>query len=489
MSGDDSTRMRWGRFRFAVVGPLLSRPPEHGELAAEIERLAACGYKHPTTGETIRFGHKTIERWYYLAKNHPTDPVGALARKAHPRAGTHPTVSAALGEVLRAQHRAHPRWTYQLHHDNLAVVVDKHPELGAMPSYPTLCRYMKAQGLTRRKRRRRRGDGEVLEAREVRSYEATHVHGLWHFDFHEGSRRVLTPDGSWQSPWLFGCLDDRSRLVCHLQWYLVESAETAVHGLSQAILKRGLPRGIMSDNGGAETAAETVEGFERLGIVHHTTLPYHPEQNAKQESFWGQVEGRLLPMLEGHEALTLALLNEATQAWVELEYNRCLHRELGDAPLSVAMSAPNVGRPAPTARQLRRAFRMQHGRKQRKSDGTITVEGVRFELPSVYRTLERVQVRYARWDLSTVDLVDPKSGSHLAVLHPLDKRKNSDGRRRVLPEARAGRTRRRHPEGQEPSAPSGIAPLLEQLMADYAATGLVPAYLAGPEHPGPQEDE
>ena len=69
-------------------------------------------------------------------------------------------------------------------------------------------------------------------------------------------------------------------------------------------------------------AAETVEGLERLGIVHHTTLPYSPEQNGKQESFWGQIEGRLLPMLEGEPELSLELLNTATQAWVEEEYQR-----------------------------------------------------------------------------------------------------------------------------------------------------------------------
>jgi hypothetical protein len=41
-------------------------------------------------------------------------------------------------------------------------------------------------------------------------------------------------------------------------------------------------------------AAETTQGLQRLSIVHDTTLPYSPYQNGKQESSWGQVEGRLL---------------------------------------------------------------------------------------------------------------------------------------------------------------------------------------------------
>ncbi len=32
--------------------------------------------------------------------------------------------------------------------------------------------------------------------RETRSYEVTHVHGLWHLDFHEGSRPVPPPNSA-----------------------------------------------------------------------------------------------------------------------------------------------------------------------------------------------------------------------------------------------------------------------------------------------------
>jgi hypothetical protein len=108
-------------------------------------------------------------------------------------------------------------------------------------------------------------------------------------------------------------------------------------------------------------------------------------------------------------------------------------------------------------------------RTQRRSDGTVTVEGVRFEVPSAYRTLIHLQLRVARWDLSTVDLVDPRTGTHLASLFPLDKIKNADGKRRVLTEITT--------PPAPASKPPGIAPLLRALMADYAATGMPPAYL------------
>lgn len=63
-------------------------------------------------------------------------------------------------------------------------------------------------------------------------------------------------------------------------------------------------------------------------------------------------------MLEGMQELTLELLNEATQAWVEREYHRALHSELGCTPpfdrlrtgLSGTLQAPMWGVKAPAAR-------------------------------------------------------------------------------------------------------------------------------------------
>jgi putative transposase len=110
----------------------------------------------------------------------------------------------------------------------------------------------------------------------VRSYESEYVNGLWHLDFHEGSSKIVTPKGELVKPRLLGIMDDRSRLACHLQWYLDETVEDLIHGLCQAFLKRGLPRSLLTDNSLAMIAAETKQGLQRLGILHETTLPHSP---------------------------------------------------------------------------------------------------------------------------------------------------------------------------------------------------------------------
>lgn len=475
---DPLKRDRWARLRFSIIGPLLAAPPGPGELHAALATLAAKPWRHPTTGLDVRFGVSTLERWYYAARR-ANDPVAVLKNRQRADIGRFPSLSPAAIACLAAQYREHPGWTAQLHFDNLRAALTGGDS--PLASYPTVRRYLKAQGMFRQARPKRTSDGALLardrlERLEVRSFEVDHVSALWHLDFHHGSRRVLTRNGAWAKPMLFGVIDDRSRLVCHLQWYLDETAESLVHGLCQAFMKRGLPRALMTDNGAAMLAEETVHGLAALGILHQTTLPYSPYQNAKQESFWGRVEGRLMAMLEGEETLTLDLLNQATQAWVEQEYHRTLHSELSATPLARYLAGPNVRRACPGTAELAAAFRVEVARTQRRSDGTVSLEGQRFEIPAAYRHLGRVHLRYARWDLSRVDLVDARSGAIQCPVRPLDKSANADGLRRALTPTHADRS---------PPAASGIAPLLKQLLADYAATGLPPAYL--PTEPANQE--
>jgi len=485
MKKDESipVRMRWALLRFSVIGPLLASPPESGELASQLDELASRSYEHPTTGERVRFGRSTIEHWLYAARNATTNPVQVLERKLNARAGSHPSIGARLGEAIAAQYRAHPRWSYLLHRDNLCAQARVEPTLGVVPSRVTIARYMKSHGLVRSRSKKNASQiARGLEVRETRSYEVTHVGSLFHLDFHAGSRRVLEPDGQRVEVRLCGVLDDYSRVGCHLQWYrgAGETAEAVTHGLSEAFQKRGLSRAVMSDNGSAMLADEMVQGLCRLGVNHHTTLAESPEQNGKMEHFWTQVEGRLMAMLEGEKNLTLELLNRATLAWLELEYNRRWHSEIDTTPLERFLAVPSVLRPSPSSDELRRAFRRQEFRTQRRSDGTLTVGGVRYEIPSRYRTLLRPTVRWASWDLSSVDLVDARTGVVLTTLWPLDKQANADGRRRVLGV---------QPDLDPEPAPSGIAPLLRELMNDYAATGLPPAYLPLPTRPAENDHE
>jgi hypothetical protein len=341
-----STAAAWARFRFSVVGSLLSSPPAHGALQTAIGGLAEKTWSHPVTGREVQFSAVTIERWYSTALRRLDDPVAALRRAVRKDCGK-VSLATALAQQLLLQYRQYPHWSYQRHHDNLAAWVKANPSSGRLPSYSTVKRYMQAHGWVRRPRPQpARHPGQAIaqarrQTREIRSYEAEYVGALWH---------------------------------------------------------------------------------------------------------------------------------------------RAVHRETACAPVERFAQAADVLRSSPSSESLRDAFGLETTRTQRQSDGTISLEGVRFEIPARYRHFRELTVRYARWDLGRVDLVDRRSGLVLAPIYPLDRTANADGRRAAVPaDGPAGPPESpRHPGGELP-------PLLQAILQEYSATGLPPAYL--PKTPAGQNKD
>ena len=58
----------------------------------------------------------------------------------------------------------------------------------------------------------------------------------------------------------------------------------------------------------------------------------------------------------------MGALNRATQAWVEREYHRSQHSEIGTTPLACPryLEGPNVARECPSVTELSRAFHSRH---------------------------------------------------------------------------------------------------------------------------------
>ncbi len=476
----DEGLKNWAELRFSIIGGLLARPPGKGELGQELESLAKHQYRHPTKKTMVKFGTSTIERWYYQALR-SSDPIEALSRKIRSDSGGTTAMNSQMMNILEKQYKQFPNWSYKLHSDNLTVAVNN-KKIGDTPSYSTVVRRMKERGWCKKRSSKTPGQkkaAERLERSEVRSYESEYVHALWHLDFHEG-RRMADVNGKWYTPKALCILDDNSRLCCHIQWYLDETTDALIHGLTQAFHKRGLPRSLMTDNGSAMLAGETEKGLLRLGIKHDKTLPYSPYQNGKQEAFWGQLEGRLLAMLSRVDPLTLEFLNRASQAWIEQEYNRTLHEEIRTSPMERLLKGQNVSRPSPGSEEMRFAFTIPDKRIQRKSDGTIQLMGIRFEIPSRFRHFRKINVRYQSWDLSMAYMIDEKTNDILAKIYPQDKTKNAHGHRRTLDAL---------PETASTDTDSDpIPPLMHKILADYAATGLPPAYIPKEEKEPPTDN-
>src|SRR5882724_9732149 len=95
-----STAALWARFRFSVVGSLLSSHPARGARKTAIHGLAAKTWTHPITGRDVQFSVVTIERWYSTALRRHDDPVGALRRAVRKDCGQ-VSLAVALAERLQ----------------------------------------------------------------------------------------------------------------------------------------------------------------------------------------------------------------------------------------------------------------------------------------------------------------------------------------------------------------------------------------------------
>lgn len=446
-----SIHQKTAELRFAVIGELLNSPVAKGELCLKLKVLSEKFWKDPRTGTPKKYGYATVERWYYKAKRSP-NPYDALMLKKRSDDGQIQIFDEKTKKFFEDQYQRHPRWTVKLHHDNLVAWRPSEK----VPCYSSTRRLFAQQGWHRNR---------TVVTKEKRSYEVPFAGGLWHLDFHHARRMVLMPNGQRVVPICLAIMDDCTRLCCHIQWFIHETAETLSHGFMQALLKRGLPRALMSDNGAAMVSAEFTQGLMRLSIQHDLTMPYSPYQNGKQESFWGNLEGRLMALLENDKTLTLEKLNHLTGIWIEQEYNANVHSELKQSPVNKWLESEKVTRPSPSLTVLRQCFRREIVRRVRRSDATFTIDSKRFEiLPLAYRGQRKIHIQYAKWDFTNVDLVDPKTKVILTPAYPIDLKQNSDRKRQVISEMKKDDSH-------------DIPPLLQKMMSEFAMTGIPPAYI------------
>ena len=476
MNENYDSHLQIGAFRFGIIGQLLQIPLEKGMLLPALQELSAKEWIHPMSAQKVRFHWTTLERWYYQARNNKGAPYAQLSRKKRQGAGRQKSIHPALDQAITELYTIHSSWSVCLLVEELRAKARKDPKLAPVPSYCTIKRFLHARGMNRRKRVREDRPGHYIaqqriESREIRSFEYPHAGGLWHLDYHHGKIRIVDKDGQIKSPIALAIIDDSSRFICHIQWFFLENTECLVHGFIQAIQKLGIPSSLLTDNGGAMTSAEFTQGLMRLGISHETILEYSPYQNAKQERFWGTLEGRFIALLDGIKDINLAKLNALTQIWLNQDYHRTEHVELsGLSPRDKYLASQDIHKPCKfESQELKLAFTMTTKRRQRKTDGTISLEGRRFEVPDKFRFLKEIPIRYARWDLSQVHIFDRNSDKLIARIYPLDKLKNASGLRRNRSNPL--------PVANPIEATTQLPALLVEMIENFQKTGLPPAYI------------
>ena len=353
-------------FRLSVLGPLASRDRlEQGELKALLRELAAKSYAIPDS-KRIFLSEKTIEGWYYAWKRGGIEALTPKPRSDRGRS----KMSDPLQDAIIAAKKDNPGRSIR----TIRKLVGASGLAGCQSlSRSSIHRLLQSQGLSAM-------TGSAAMPVERRSFVAAKAGDIWYGDVMHGPKVVVA--GRLRKVYLVSFMDDASRLITHSSFCPAESALEVEGVLKQALLKRGLPGRLVTDNGSAYRA-ETLQGIcARLEIRLIYCRPYVPEGKGKLERYHRTFRNQFLNELDMGKVRNIHDLNARLWAWLEEFYHKTPHSGLeGLTPLERYQKDLVHIRPLGAfASHLDELFLHRYDRLVRK-DGTVSYEGQRFEVP------------------------------------------------------------------------------------------------------------
>ena len=353
----------------------------------------------------------TLEHWYYAYRQ---GQFGALQPKARKDKGAVKAVSPAAIEALLALRRQHPDLTVR----HLAGELVKQGHLiEGQYSLVTLFRQLARHGLDRRSLK-----AGAIRSGPTKAFEVALANQLWMADAMHGITLKL-PDGTTQRTFLFGLIDDCSRLCPHGQYYSRERLEGFLDTLRQGINRRGVPEKLYTDNGNLFVSDHLKVVCANLGIKLLHAQPYHSWSKGKIERFFGTVQRDFEAGLGLEPARTLEDLNQRFWKWLEESYHQRPHAGLeGESPAARFAARSQAVRVLRAHEDLEGLFLARAARRVR-ADATVSLEGRLWEVP-VHLRGQTITLHYDPFGWKRVDIYGP-NGRLAGAARRCDKQVNS----------------------------------------------------------------
>jgi len=358
----------------------------HGNTLAAALRQASS---HPWPDENgDYYAVRTLEDWWYAYQK---GGFNALVSAPRSDQGKNRVLDEATAAWVLEQVTQNPTVS-------LKVLYAHWRQSGrALPSLSVLYRFLRRQGMDRQSLRSGR-----LETGPTKAFEAPHVNDLWMVDFSAGP--TLCVQGKALSTHLCLLVDDHSRLIPFAAYYPQANTEAVHHALKEAVLRRGLPRKLYTDQGKPFINAHTHLVCAQLGIRLLHCKPYHSWSKGKVERLIQTVQQgfETTLRLEGNAAHSLEELNTKLSTWVQSVYHQRPHSATNQSPeYRYQQAAPSLRRWDASV-EIEPLFFVRLERTVRK-DGTIRLEGELYEVPLSLRAL-KIQLRLDPWRRTRIEI-------------------------------------------------------------------------------------
>ena len=382
-------KQRLALLRFEVICHIKSLHREGIPLA---ECLREASSRPWPAYEGHYYSQRTMETWWYdYAKSGYS---GLAGKDSRADAGKSRSIDPETDEWILMKIRENPRVPLPVLHRHWQT--HNHD----LPSISSVHRFLKANGYDRRSLRAGR-----LDSGPQKAFEAPAPNDLWMVDFACGPT-LRGADGKAIATHLCVLLDDHSRLITHAAYYLKADTTAFLASLKQAVLRRGLPHKLYTDQGKPFVSHHAKIVCANLGIRLLHAKPYHAWSKGKVERLIRTIQGdfEATLRLENQSVHDLAALNTSFARWMEGIYHLRVHGSTAMSPHQRFTGGPHPLRHVEDPHNIDKLFYTRAERVVRK-DGTVTIGKALYEVNLALRALQ-VELRF-----------DPLLMDHVEVWH------------------------------------------------------------------------
>ena len=397
---------RLALLRFEVICHIKSLRQEGLPLAECVRKASSCPWPGP---EGTYYSYRTIETWWYdYAKSGYQGLAGKTSRAD---VGKSRSIDEELGLWLLDAVAKSPETP-------LAVLYRHWEDHGrGLPSLSSVHRFLVSRGYDRRSLKAGR-----LESGPQKAFEAPAPNDLWMVDF-ACEPTLKSPEGKVIPTQLCVLIDDHSRLIPFAAYYLAGDTASFLDCLKQAVLRRGLPLKLYTDQGKPFVNHHARIVCANLGVRLLHAKPYHAWSKGKVERLIKTIQGdfELTLRLEGGHVHSLAELNAAFSRWIATTYHLRVHSSTGMSPHDRFNRGAHPLRTVEEPDKIDPLFYTRMERTVRK-DGTVTLGNKLFEVTLALRAL-KVELRYDPILMERIEVWH--KGSFHGLAHRADLHLNS----------------------------------------------------------------
>jgi len=372
---DDKTRNAVALKKFSIIGPVLNGQVKNN--TEYFKQMASLPIDMPYYGMR-NYSYKTLESWLCDYNKRGLD---GLVRGCRSDKGKSRKISLELGEEILKRRKMNSRIPITILYEQLVSEGIIDPK---NISRPTVYRFIEDLSLT----------GEfknVDENPESLRFSHEHVGDLWQGDVMYGP--FLTIDKKKVQTYLHMFIDDASRYPVYTQFYLSQNFETLRHCFKEAVLRRGIPKLVYTDNGKIYRSQQFEYICASLGSTLLHSQPFVPQGRGKVERMFNTIRMRFLSSIDPSTLKDLDDLNQRYFKWLEDDYKRKSHKGLnGLTPHDAFMSQISHVNLVNNIDRINENFLLRISRKI-QPDATTQIQNILYETDSRFSG-KRVEIRY-----------------------------------------------------------------------------------------------